>query len=73
MYCLQNSLSSMSLEFAHKLSHAKDFQDLARIQAEFFHNRMQSLAEQTKDLAEAVYQVGSGCDQGTFRFALLVV
>jgi len=66
MYCLQNSLSSMSLEFAHKLSHAKDFQDLARIQAEFFHNRMQSLAEQTKDLAEAYTKSAAGAIKGPF-------
>jgi hypothetical protein len=76
-----------ALEFAHKLSHAKDFQDLARIQAEFFQTRMQSLAEQTKDLAEAYTKSAGGpacadfaesisrlrgCDQRTFRFALLV-
>jgi Phasin protein len=42
-----------ALEFAHKLSLAKDFHDLARIQAEFFQNRMQSLGEQTKDITEA--------------------
>ena len=55
-----------ALEFAHKLSLAKDFQDLARIQAEFFHNRMQSLAEQTKDLAEAYTKSEAGAIKGPF-------
>ena len=33
--CAEEHLAA-ALEFAHKLSLAKDFQDLARIQAEFF-------------------------------------
>jgi hypothetical protein len=53
-----------ALEFAHKLSLAKDFQDLARIQAEFFQNRMQSLAEQTKDLAEAYTKSAASAIKG---------
>ena len=60
-----------ALEFAHKLSLAKDFQDLARIQAEFFQNQMQSLGEQTKDLAEAYTKSAASAIKGLFRFVLL--
>jgi hypothetical protein len=55
-----------ALEFSHKLSQAKDFQDLARIQAEFFQNRLQSLGEQTKDLAEAYTKSAAGAIKGPF-------
>jgi hypothetical protein len=55
-----------ALEFAHKLSLAKDFQDLARIQAEFFQNRMQSLGEQTNDLAEAYTKSAASAIKGSF-------
>ena len=55
-----------ALEFAHKLSHAKDFQDLARIEAEFFQNRIQSPGEQTKDLAEAYTKSAASAIKGSF-------
>ena len=42
-----------ALDVAHKLSQAKDFQDLSRLQTEFIQARMQSIGEQAKDLAEA--------------------
>ena len=53
-----------ALEFAHKLGRAKDFQDLTRIQTEFFQNRMQTLGEQTKDLAEAYIKSAAGAIKG---------
>jgi len=40
------------LEFAHKLSQAKNFQDFARIQMEFIQAQLQSFGEQTKDFVE---------------------
>ena len=55
-----------ALEFAHKLSLAKDFQDLARIQAEFFQKRMQSLGEQTNDRAEAYTKSAASAIKGSF-------
>jgi len=63
--CAEEHLAA-ALEFAHKLSLAKDFQDLARIQAEFFHNQMQSLGEQTNDLAEAYTKSGASAIKGSF-------
>ena len=41
------------LKFAHKLSEAKDFQDLARIQTEFWQSELIALNEQTKTLGKA--------------------
>jgi hypothetical protein len=36
-----------------KLSQAKDFQDLVRIQSEFMQAQLQSFGEQAKDIGEA--------------------
>jgi len=38
--------------FAEKLTQAKDFQDLVRIQTEFVQMQLKSLSEQAKDLGE---------------------
>ena len=40
-------------EFVHKLSQAKDFQDVFRIQTEFMQSQFNALNEQTKNLGEA--------------------
>jgi hypothetical protein len=40
-------------DFVHKLSQAKDFQDIIRIQTEFMQTQFGNCAEQTKGLAEA--------------------
>ena len=40
------------LEYAHKLSQAKDLQDFARIQTQFMQAQWQSFGEQTKDFVE---------------------
>jgi hypothetical protein len=40
-------------EFLHKLSQAKDFQDLVRIQTEFMQAQADSFGEQIKSLGEA--------------------
>ena len=41
-------------EFIKQLSHAKDFQDVLRIQTEFLQTQMQALGEQATSLAEAL-------------------
>jgi len=40
-------------EFVHKLSQAKDFQDIIRIQTEFMQTQFSVFAEQAKSFAEA--------------------
>jgi hypothetical protein len=42
-----------SFEFSDKLLHAKNLQDIARIQTEFFQAQLRALTEQSKDLGEA--------------------
>ena len=41
------------LKFAHKLSEVRDFEDLARIQTEFWLTELIALGEQTKTLGKA--------------------
>ena len=41
-----------SFEFSDKLLHAKNLQDIARIQTEFFQAQLRALTEQSKDLGE---------------------
>ena len=41
------------LKFARRLSQAKDFQDIARIQTEFWQSELIALNEQTKTLGKA--------------------
>jgi hypothetical protein len=41
-------------DFVHKLSQAKDFQDIIRIQTEFMQTQFSICAEQTKGLTEAL-------------------
>jgi hypothetical protein len=49
-YAEQNVAAAFGL--AQKLSQAKDFQDLVRIQTEFMQTQLKSLGEQAKDLGE---------------------
>ena len=49
-YTAQNI--SAARDFVHKLSQAKDFQDIIRIQTEFMQTQFSVLAEQTKSLTE---------------------
>jgi hypothetical protein len=44
---------SAARDFVHKLSQAKDFQDIIRIQTEFMQTQFSVLAEQAKSLTEA--------------------
>jgi hypothetical protein len=50
-YTAQNFSAAGS--FVHKLSQAKDFQDIIRIQTEFMQTQFGVCAEQTKGLTEA--------------------
>jgi len=54
-YTAQNI--SAARDFVHKLSQAKDLQDLIRIQTEFMQTQFSVLAEQTKSLTEAFTKV----------------
>jgi hypothetical protein len=44
---------SATRDFIHKLSQAKDFQDIIRIQTEFMQTQFSVCAEQTRGLTEA--------------------
>ncbi len=44
---------SAAQEFVHKLSQAKDFQDIIRIQTEFMQMQFKALGDQTRSLTEA--------------------
>jgi hypothetical protein len=50
-YTAQNI--SASADCVHKLSQAKDFQDVARIQTEFMRTQLNSFSEQARSLGEA--------------------
>ena len=50
-YTEQNLASAQ--DFVHKLSQAKDFQDMIRIQTEFMQTQFSVFAEQAKSFAEA--------------------
>jgi Phasin protein len=50
-YTAQNI--SAARDFVHKLSQAKDFQEIIHIQTEFMQTQFSVLAEQTKGLTEA--------------------
>ncbi len=42
-----------AFDFAEKLVHARDIQDLVRLQSEFVQTQMKALGEQAKDLGES--------------------
>ena len=50
--------------FSEKLSQAKDFQDLIRIQTEFMQTQLKSLGEQAKDLGEVVTKTVTNAFKG---------
>ena len=45
-----------SFQLSDKLLRAKDFQDVVRIQAEFFQTQLRALTEQSKNLGETATQ-----------------
>ena len=52
---------SASADCVHKLSRAKDFQEVLRIQTEFMQRQMNSFAEQARS-RRGVYKSSDGCD-----------
>jgi hypothetical protein len=63
-YAQQNVATAF--RFAQKLTQARDFQDLVRIQTEFFQTQLKSLTEQAKDLSEAATKAVAGALKGPF-------
>jgi phasin len=53
-----------AFEFADKLIHAKDFQELMRIQTEFVQKQLQALGEQTKELGETATKAAADAFKG---------
>ena len=51
---------SVTAEYVHKLSQAKDFQEVFRIQTEFMQTQMNSFAEQARSLGEAYTKEATG-------------
>lgn len=49
-----------SFEFAQKLVHAKDVEEVARLQTEFVQRQMQALAEQTQELGQTATRAAMG-------------
>ena len=45
---------AMTYEFVQKLSHAKDFSEIIRIQTEFVQTQLESFSEQARNIGEAV-------------------
>ena len=45
---------AVTYEFVQKLSHAKNFNDIIRIQTEFVQTQLESFGEQAKSIGEAV-------------------
>jgi phasin len=48
-----------SFEFSDKLLHAKDFQDILRIQTEFFQTQLRALTEQGKEVGDSAAKPAS--------------
>jgi hypothetical protein len=48
-----------SFEFSDKLLHAKDFQDIVRIQTEFFQTQLRALTEQSEGLGDTAAKTAS--------------
>jgi hypothetical protein len=58
---------SAARDFVHKLSQAKDLQDLMRIQTEFMQTQFGVFAEQTKSLTEAFTKAATGAVKPPFK------
>jgi phasin family protein len=54
-----------SFEFAQKLTKAKDFQDLVRIQTEFMQTQLKTLSEQAKNLSEIATKAATDTFKGS--------
>jgi len=51
---------AMSFEFAQKLVHAKDIEEVTRLQTEFVQRQMQMLSEQAQELGQTVTRTAMG-------------
>jgi len=49
-----------SFEFAQKLVHAKDIEEVTRLQTEFVQHQMQTLAEQAQELGDTATRAAMG-------------
>jgi hypothetical protein len=56
---------SASTDCVHKLSQAKDFQEVIRIQTEFMQAQMSTFAEQAKSLGEAYTKAATDATKST--------
>jgi hypothetical protein len=54
-------------EYVHKMSQAKDFQDIVRIQTEFMQMQMNGFGEQTKGLGEAFTKAATDAVKTPFK------
>ena len=54
-------------EFVHKLSDAKDFQDVFRVQADFMQSQFVALGEQTKNVSEACSKSAASLFNKSFK------
>jgi hypothetical protein len=57
-------------EFVLKLSQAKDFQDVVRIQTEFMQTQMNAFGEHTKTLGEEFTKAATGAVKTPFKTSL---
>ena len=51
MKCAEQNITT-AFDYAQKITHAKNFQEVATIQTEFFQTQLKSLTEQAKDISE---------------------
>ncbi len=58
---------SATHEFMKKLSQAKNFQDLVRLQNEFMQSQLEAIAEQTKSLGEAFTKEATEAVKSPFK------
>ena len=61
-YAEQNVATAFG--YAQKLTQAKDLQEVAQLQAEFFQTQLKSLTEQAKDLGETATKAASDTLKG---------
>jgi len=54
-----------SFEFAQKLVHAKDLEEVTRLQTEFVQRQMQALAEQAQELGQSATRAAMGAVRPT--------
>ena len=54
-------------EFVHKLSDAKDFQDVFRVQTDFMQSQFVALGEQTKNVSEACSKSAASLFSKSFK------